>query len=181
MDIARRYDLHTIITELEAVLQIDATDFEEHDVDIILLNVKKRIDKNYHIDLSTYKVDSDELAMSQYRNAVSVFIDNVTRIHGKVCGYGEIARYLTTLQIKVSNINYLGFTKEDLKAALIAMQRKVTQPMTEEVIKAIKEKLSTVNFCWEKRLFLVLVISYDLGFKELTAAIAEILYVGVVR
>lgn len=181
MNIVERYELYSIIQELEVVLQIDGRDFEERDMDKVIRNVKTRINQQYMVDLTDQQVDSEALAMGPYRGALSVFIDNVTRIHGRMCGYGQIARYLNSLHINVGDINYLGFTIESLQQALIVLQRKRTLPMAADAIEAIKDKLSTVNTCFEKRLFILLVVSYELGFKELSATIAEILYLSIVR
>ena len=181
MNITGCYNLHTIICELETILQIDGADLEERNMDVVIRNVKTRISRQYQIELADYKIDSDELAVGPYRNALSIFIDNVARVHGKLSGYGQIARYLTNIQISLSSINYLGFVQTELKALLIALQRKRTAVDTTDAVKAIKDRLGSINICWEKRLFILLIVSEALGFNELTAAIAEILYLSVVR
>ena len=181
MNITECYNIDGIIRELEAAFQIDGSDFEERDIDIVIKNVKTRICRQYQIDLSEHKVDSAEFEVGVYRNAVSIFIDNIARIHAKICGYCQIARYLTSMQVSLSDVNYLGYTEESLKTMLQALQRKATLPMAEDAINSVKLKLSTINNCREKRLFMLAIVSHAIGFNEVTAAVAEILYLGSLR
>lgn len=181
MNITECYDTDSIIRELETAFQINGSDFEERDLDLVIRNVKTRIGRQYQIDLSENKIDSAELEVGVYRNAVSIYIDNIARIHAKLCGLCQIARYMTYVQVSLSSVNYLGYTETTLKTMLVALQRKVTLPMAEEAINSVKVKLGTINNCREKRLFMLIVISHALGFYEVTAAIAEILYLGSMK
>lgn len=181
MNITECYDLHSLIRELEAALQIDGVDFEEKDIDVIIKNVRTRISRQYQINLSEYKIDSAEFDLSESRESVILFIENIARIHAKFCGYAQIERYTTNSSISLSSINWLGFTEDTLKVTLKALQRKVLIPKAIDNIQAIKGKLGTINNCWEKRLFVLMVIASDLGFDELMACIAEILFQGTLK
>ena len=181
MNIADRYDLHEIIKELETALQIDGVDFEERDIDVLIRNIRLKISRQYQINLTDYKVCDTEIELSDFRKSVSLFIDNITRLHSKICGYSQIARFMTSSGISLSSVNYLGFTEETFVKTLLALQRKISQPKAEASIQAIKGKLGTVNNCWEKRLCILLVVSHEIGFYELTASIAEVLYQGTFR
>lgn len=178
MNITERYDLHAIIKELEFAFQIDGPDFEERDIDVMIKNIRKKISREYNIDVVEYKVNSAEVEMSPERGSISLFIDNILRIHSKFCGYEQIERYNTMSGISLSAVNYLGFTEESFEKTLKALQRAVLLPKAETAIEAIKGKLGTVNNCWEKRLCILMIVAHELGFDELTASIAEILYQG---
>lgn len=175
------YNLHDIIRELEVVFQIDGRDFEEKDVDVLLANVKTRISRQYQIDAVSYRIDSDELTMGESRKAVILFVDNVARIHAKLCGYGQILRYNQLNEISLSSINFLGFEESSLKTTLVAMQREYYLPKISENIAAIKTKLGAINNCWEKRLFILAIVACELGFSEVTACIGEILFMGMLK
>ena len=181
MDITSCYDIDSIIREFEAAFQVDGTDFEERDVDVILKNVKTRVGRQYQVDLTEFKIDSPEFDIGVYHNAAALFIDNVARLHAKLCGLCQICRYLTVVNISLSDINFLGYTEESLKTMLQALQRKATLPMAEEAVQSVKRKLGSINNCREKRLFLIMVISYTIGFHEVTASVAELLYLGGLR
>ena len=53
-----------------------------------------------------------------------------------------------------------------------------TVPSIAASMDAIKHKVSNISTCLEKKIFLLLVVSYELGFYELLATLAEIMYLG---
>lgn len=181
MNISGLYSLHDIIREVETVLQIDGKDFEERDIDVIIKNVKMRIGRQHQIDLTNATLDSTSLEIGPYRMPLSIFLDNATRLHSKLCGYCGVMRYQCQKSFDLGDINYLGFVEEDLKSILVRLQRRVTMSEVEPLLKAIKNKLGMVNLCWEKRLFIIMIVAYELGLKEISASVAEILYLNIVR
>lgn len=178
MTISDNYNIDSIITELEVALQIDGSDYAEKDVTRIISNIKKRIARQYQVDLTNTKIDDPTLFVDKYRNASTLFVESVTRIHGMLCGYLQIVRYTTSVLIRPSNVNYLGFNDDSLLNFLALCMRRDTIPSVVESIESVKLKLASVNSCREKRLFIILVVSFELGFYEVMAAVAEILYLG---
>lgn len=181
MNITGEYNLHEIIKELEIAFQIDGSDFEERDMDRFLSSIKTKINRQYNIDISEYPVNSIELDMCAFRESLLIFIENITRIHASLCGSCQISRYLTESEVSLSDVNYLGFTEQKFKETLIALQRKNTQPFASDNVQAIKTRLSSISYSWEKRLCILLVLSWEIGFPEITACIAEILYQSTLR
>jgi len=181
MDITSCYDLHKVIRELETAYQIDESDFVERDMDVMIKHIKAKINQQYAIDISTYKVNATELELVSFRESLKLFISNIARIHSKLCGCCQVDRYLTRTDISLSKINYLGFVESSLVDTLEALQRKTFLPEMEGRIECIKEKLGTISTCWEKRLFVLLVVSWELGFDEVVACIAEILFQSTFR
>ena len=179
MGISDNYDLKEIIKELETAIQIDGVDFELPSVEQLLYEVKRRISRQYQIDLNAVKLNDVALELDASRNSAIVLLDNLTRLHGKLAGYGQILRWKKHTEISLAAINYLGYTEDSLKTALIVLQRSSTQPRAVEALKAIKEKLPAIPMCTEKRLFVLLVVTMDIGCAELAACIAEILYMGM--
>lgn len=172
--------LDGIITELEAALQIDGKDYEEPSFDNILKNVKGRINRTYQIDLSLGKVNDISFESGIYKAAVSLFIDNVASIHARVCAFCQIERYKTTSYVSLSSINYMSYKKESLLKVLKLLQKEKLQlgESASESVDLIKNRLVMIRICREKRLFMIMAIAYELGFNELVASIAEILYLG---
>ncbi|MCI9050729.1 MAG: hypothetical protein HFI05_02205 [Lachnospiraceae bacterium] len=181
MDITGCYSIDAIIRELEIAFQIDGSDFEERDMNIVIQNVKTRIGRQYQIDLTSTKINAIELELGVYRNAIALFIDNIARLHAKICGLCQVERFLTSSQVSLSDVNYLGYTEDSLKTLLVALQRKVTLPLATDAINSIKDKLGSISNCREKRLCLLIIIADAIGFPEVVAAIAEILYIGMIR
>lgn len=123
MNVTECYSLHDIVRELELALQIEDGDLRESDIDRLLANIKKKIDRQYQVDVTNYKVDSAELELSNMQESAALFIENVAGIHSKLCGYCQIRRYLASSEVSLEDINYMGLTRQSLKANLQALQR----------------------------------------------------------
>lgn len=186
MVISDCYRLHDIIRELETALCIDGSYYDERDYDKMLSLIKTGIDREYHLDLSSYKIGDAELSSTVYNTAQVLFVDNIALIHSKICGACQIARYKTHVPLSLVDLNYLGFTRETLKPTLLALQREKILAndknyRAKEAIEAIKAKLVTLNLTWEKRILVLMLVSYDLGMYEITAAIDELLYLSLLE
>lgn len=178
MNIAEIYDINRIIINLEIAFQIDGTDYAEKNIDTIIKNIKNRIIRQYQVDLTNNKITDDAIAMGRSRNQASLFIENVANLHSQLCGYLQIVRYTSYVTVKPINVNYLGFTDKSLMGFLQLCIRQSTIPAAANPMEAVKLKVSSINNCIEKKLFLILIVAYELGFNEVMAAIAEILYLG---
>lgn len=180
MNIKDNYSLSTVLKELEAVLQIDGIDYEEIDSERLLQNVKKRIEKQYQLDLSDTSYGATMVNNMAYQGSLVIFIDNVSRVHSILCGYAQICRFTMEIPISLSSINYMGFTRETLKEVLVSAQVNSKMVAISRAMEAIGEKLATLNLCYEKRLLTCFYVVYKLGLYELTAALAELLYTSMI-
>lgn len=183
MDIKSLYrlnDFDGIITELEAALQIDGKDYEESEFTHIIQNVRTRINRQYQIDLSLGKINDISFESGIYHAAVALFIDNVASIHSRLCALCQIERYTTTSLVNLGVVNYLSYKKESLMKVLQLLQREKTLLGTSasESVSMIENRLAMIRICREKRLFMILIVAYELGFNEIVASVAEILYFG---
>lgn len=178
MDISSLYDINRIIINLEVALQIDGQDYAEKDVNTIIRNVKQRIIRQYQVDLTNCKITDDDLSIGRSRNSAVLFIENVANLHGQLCGYLQIVRYTGEVQIKPINVNYLGFVEKSLMSVLQLAMRRKTVPTLHDAMEAVKIKVGSINNCMEKKIFLIMIVAYELGFNEIMAAAAEILYLG---
>lgn len=180
MEVTEAYDLDNILREAEATFQIDGKDYEEHDLDFVIKNVKQRLGRQARIDFEKYKVTDPEISQGLYRVQAMMLTDSVAMLHGRLCGAVHIQRYLTTSPISLSDVNYLGYTEQSMRAVLMALQRKETAPAAADAIRAIKEKLGAVASCREKRLFMLIIVADAIGYPEIVAVIAEMLYQGII-
>jgi len=181
MDINKLYTtrgIDNIITELEATLQISGEDYEEDNYEDVLKNVKKRINQQHQLDLFRNKVTDVELESSVYKTAVSMFLDGMTLMHAKLCAIGQLMRYNTATEVNLDAINYISYTEDSMKVILETLEREKTIPTAHEAMSAIKGKIMRIKTTREKRLFLIMLICYDIGLNELVATIAEILHMG---
>lgn len=178
MNITDMYDIERILLNLEAALQIDGMDYAEKNIDTILTNVKNRIIRSYQVDLTKCKITDESLSIGRSRNQAALFIENIAQLHAQLCGYLQIVRFNAYVTIRPVNVNYLGFQDKSLMSFLQLCMRQSTIPSMDNAMQAVKLKVSTINNCVEKKLFLIMIVSYELGFNEIMAACAEILYLG---
>ena len=94
MDISSLYDINRIVNNLEVALCIDGVDYAEKDMDVILKNIKNRIIRQYQLDLTSTKITDTALYVGRSRTAAAMFTENIAALHGQLCGYLQIARYL---------------------------------------------------------------------------------------
>ncbi len=178
MVISDLYDIHKLANNLEVALQIDGVDYAEKNIDTVIKNVRNRIISHYQIDLTKTNMADPALYMGKSRNAAILFLENITNLHAQLCGYLQICRYTASFLIKPINVNYLGIDDNDLMNFFQATMRKKTIPAISNAMEVVKQKVSTINACLEKKLLMIMIVSYELGFHELMATIAEIFYLG---
>lgn len=176
MNITEFYDLNEIVQEIELALLMTGDDHHETDLDKVIENVRRRITGHHAINLVDFNLDSIELEMSQSREGVAIYLDNMSRLHAKLCGVVELTRFTKTNRVSLSDINYLGFKPMHVKSTLKAMQSKDKIPSVENNIQAIKGRLSSIDNCMEKRLLVIAVICHELGMDEMMSTIAELLW-----
>lgn len=178
MQIQDMYDINRIVLDIEVALQIDGKDYGEKDVNIIMDNICSRIIRQYQLDLKGKKITDDSLYAGRSRSAAVLFIENLASLHSRLCGYLQIVRFTKQVSIKPITINYMGFTQDSFLSFLIGTMSGATIPNVETAIHAIKDRFGSINSCIEKKLILIMIVSYEFGLYELTGAIAEILYLG---
>lgn len=176
MTITECYDFAELLREAEATLQISGTDYEEADVDRVVMNVRQRISRQHQIDITARKMNDPEIAIGLYQKHALLFVSSAAMLHSKLCGLAQTQRFITASPLSLSKLNWLGYAAQSMKAFLTVLQREATLPSAVDAINSIKEKLPTIGNCMEKRLFMVLVVADAIGFPEIVAAIAEILY-----
>lgn len=172
------YRLEQIVTEIEASYRIDGMFYEEEEYNRILSGVKRNIQREYQIDLSVGKLDNKEYDISPSGSAVRIFLENIASLHSRLCGSIQIMRYHTKTEVSLLNIKYLTITEDCMENILLCLQRKRTILSVDEAVNTLKQKVVNVNTTIEKRLFIIMLISYDLGIYEMVSAIAEVLFLG---
>lgn len=180
-DIVNCYDIDSIIREVEIALQIDGKDYEETDIDVALDSIKERLMRKTQIDFKRFKLTAPEVKDGVYRPQTIMFVSSMALVHSKLAGLTHIQRYLTSTPLSLPSINYMGYTESSMRTLLLALQRKATMPRAEDAVKAIKEQLSVIENCREKRLFMVIIVAYEIGLLEIVSIVAEMLYQSMMK
>lgn len=178
MNISEFYDINKIVLSLEVALQIDGADYAEKNFDTIMNNIYNRIIRQYQVDLRGITIQDQSLYMGSSRNSALLFIENVSNLHGRLCGYAHISRFTGVAMINPMNVNYLGFDDVDFMTLLQFCTQEKYIPKIADAMDSIKLRINTINNCMEKKMILIMLVAYELGFYEVLASIAEILYFG---
>lgn len=170
------HDFYGVVSELEVALCIDGEDYATRDIDMSISKIRQRIQRQYSIDLSGTM--SDTYSGTIIGDEVKNFLDNMKFMYDRVCGCSHYFRYLGQVPVNISKINYLGITKESMLSVLKLLQCEGRHESLSSAMEQIKSKIGTIPMSIEKKLYMILYISYKLELYELSAAVAEILYLG---
>lgn len=170
------HDFYGVITELEVAFCIDGEDYATRDVDMAITKIKQRLQRQYSIDLSG-SID-DTYAGTIIGDEVKNFLDNMHYMYNRISGCGQYFRYVGKVPINLSKINYMGITKDSMLSVLKLLQCEGRHDSLSSAMEQIKAKIGTIPMSIEKKMFMCLYVSYILELYEMSAAIAEILYLG---
>lgn len=170
------HDFFGVVSELEVALCIDGEDYATRDIDMAMSRIKQRLQRQYSIDLSGSMNETYSGAI--IGEEVKNFIDNMQYMYNRICGCSHYFRYIGQVPINLSKINYLGITKESMLSVLKLLQCEGRQDSLSNSMEQIKSKIGTIPMSSEKKLYMILYVSYTLELFELSATIAEILYLG---
>lgn len=170
------HDFFGVVSEMEVALCIDGEDYATRDVDMSITRIKQRIQRQYSLDLSGTL--SEMYAGSLIGEEVKNFLDNMQFMYNRICGCSHYFRYIGQVPINLSKINYLGITKESMLAVLKLLQIEGRHESLNGPMEQIKSKIGTIPMSIEKKLYMILYVSHTMELYELSAVIAEILYLG---
>jgi hypothetical protein len=171
------HDFYGVINEIEVALCIDGEDYASRDIDIATSRIIKRLQRNYSIDFNINNMNNVYFG-SSLGDETKIFLDNIKFLYDRISGCSHYFRYIGQIPINLSKINYLGITKESMLGVLKLLQCEGKHNSMSNAMEQIKSKIGTISMSTEKKLYMILYISYILELYELTAVIAEILYLG---
>lgn len=181
MRIQDNISIESITRELETALCIDAQDYEIQSFDEICENVKRRIKINYQVDVSTSAFDEESSSIiGPDRRAASTFLSSIASLYANVCAYGHIVRFRQRNDVDLRKVKCFGYVEYTLKAALFAGQSERTMAGAENALRTVVDNIYSVQFCLEKRLFIIAMVAYEFKLKELSACIFEILSLSLI-
>lgn len=171
------YSLERILEETETILSIEAIDVNSKSFDTLLEKVRVNINRQYNIDLREGKQLSEQLDnLGVCKTTASVFMENLTMMHSKICGLTNILRFTRQTEVALNHISYCGVAVNSMLEALQYLQADRSYRKAEITIKYLEKQITEVMTCNEKRLLVILLIAFELGIEEIVMAIAEYLY-----
>lgn len=182
MTITDNLRLSDIINALEVTLQIDGTDYGLTDINLIYENIYKRMQRQYQLDLRDTKLTDDALYIGPTRESAVLLMDNISQLYAKLAGYTYSLKFRidksvqtnNIIEIRGVNINRCQASVKSFKGFMSRCRVAGQIGPLEPSVTYMEQKFGNLVKCNEKRILLIMLLSYRLGLYELVAVIADI-------
>lgn len=178
--IADLFSLGDILLDCEATLRLQYDEGNQNNVAAILKSAKERLENAYQcrLDEPVYVVQAKNALVA---NDLEIFIKEASSCIERLCTLVVLTLYSKRPPVNLSDVNYLGFTRESLTMALRYMQDKVRYAERTPLLPPLKNALNNIEMSHVKRLFIIMLAFENLGLEEGVAACASLLYLGGVE
>lgn len=165
-----------MLTSLESTLKIDYTGDDR--VSDVLDNAVKALESFYACDFDK-DVFSLRAENQLYADNLNMFLKDVKQCLAEMSLFNQLKLFHKNIAFNLSDINYLGSSKQLLLTSLRYLQDQAEQQRKrEDVIKPLTAALNNVPQCQPKRLFVIMLMFDRLGIQEGVAITAQLLYIG---
>ena len=186
MTITDNMRLGDIINKLEATLQIDGTDYALTNINEVYTNIYTRIQRQYQLDLRDIQLTDDALYIGPTRESAVLLMDNISQIYAKLAGYCYSLNFRlddsvsagSLVEIRGERINRCSTSKKGFVGFMSNCRVASTIKTMDIEIRYIEQKFGNITKCNEKRLLLIMLLSYHLGLYELVCVIADLFMIG---
>jgi hypothetical protein len=167
-------DLSSILISFESTLRIEHT---ETDAEKIIRNSKAAIEAAYQVKLddTVYAVQARSSFVS---DSLDLFLAQLKEPVRELAFFTVAMVFFKRSPISLRDVNYLGFAEETLRKTLKYLQDANLYEHRGKFIPAYRQACGNLDWCDEKRLFVVLLVLEALGIKEAVAVAAYCLYAG---
>lgn len=170
------FSFMNMLTSFESTLKIDYTGDDK---------VSDVIDRAIKSLESTYGCDFDKDVFSlraenqlQASN-IDMFLRDVKQCLAEMSFFNQLKLFHKNIAFNLSDINYLGSSKQLLLTSLRYLQDQAEQVRKrDDIIGPLMAALNNVPQCQPKRLFVFLLMFDRLGIQEGVAIVAQLLYLG---
>ena len=185
MNISDNYRLSDILLKLELALQIDGQDYNERDVEIIMSNIYKRIQRQYQLDLTQTMLTDEALYIGPTRQSAVLFMDNLSDWFSKLAAYSILLNYKLdgtnsnmVIEVMPRNIQYCSASRKGFMGFMSKCRVQQLIPTQDVIFKWLEGQFGSFSKCIEKRLILIMLVAYRLGLYEFICVIANIFLIG---
>lgn len=172
----KNISFNSILTSLESTLSIEMG--SNTTVADTIQSAKDRLENTYacKLDKDVFTIQNESQLVA---DNISILLRDVEQCLKSLSFYMYLKLFHTNMGITLSDVNYLGYDKESLLTALnYLMYSKTYKAHAEEIISSLYDTLNNINMCSVKRLFISMIMLYELGISEGVGVIAHFLYVG---
>lgn len=167
---------NNILTSLESTLSIEM--LGDMTVSEIIDAAVQRLENTYAftLDRDVYTLQSESQLTA---DKIDALLKDVQQCLAMLSFYTNLKIFHTNMVITLSDVNYLGYAKEQLLTALkYLMYENEYRKHSTEIITPLYNTLNNIPMCSVKRMFIILLMLARLGISEGVAIMAQLLYVG---
>jgi hypothetical protein len=167
-------NLADILIGLENALKIE---YKEKDVERIKSAARQRLEAAFQVRIvgSIYETQASNRLVG---DNLSILLASVMEGMKSLALLLSVTMFDRKLGMTVRDINYIGFAKENLQAALKFLQDEVLYETRDSFFPQIVQATGHVEMSTIKRLLVIMIVMEDLGIKEGVGLIAQYLYLG---
>lgn len=165
-----------ILVSLESTLKIEATG--EQRAEEIIDAAIDRLSNTYSctFDRDVYTLQAENQLQAE---KINLLLKDVQQCLAELSLYINLKLYHKNLAFTLADVNYLGYSKNQLNTALKYLQDETLAAQYHaETIKPFYNTLNSISMCSIKRLFLVMLMLDRLGINEGVSIVAQLLYLG---
>ena len=167
-----------VLEDIDAILGIAGEVYSIQDSGILLKTLKSTLARKYRLPLNVEAKSDKGLYKGVSGSDLELFNSDVDTIHANLSQLCSVLLYSNTIPVRLSDINYLAFTKDSMGSLLRLLMMERTMGMAGDAVGRISDKVVTMPMSLAKRYFVLLALTYDLELYYVTAVIAQILYIG---
>lgn len=165
-----------MLTSAESTLKIDYMGDDK--VADVISNAVRALESTYGCD---FDKDVFSLRAENQLNAdnLNVFLRDVKQVLAEMSFFNQLKLFHKNIAFNLSDINYLGSSKQLLMTHLRYLQDQAEQQLKhDDVIPPLTAALNNIPQCQPKRLFVIMLMFDRLGIQEGVAITAQLLYIG---
>lgn len=168
--------INNVLISLEGVLQLEAV--EEATISEVIESAVHRLENKFAVtfDRDVYALQSANQLTAE---SLSYFLKDMLQALSQLSMYNQLKIYHKNLTFTLSDINYLGYSREQLLTALRYLQDSTEyKKHHDDIVKPLYTALNNIPICSVKRLFIIMLMLDRLGVVEGVAIVAQLLYLG---
>lgn len=168
--------LNNSLVSLESVLKIEIDG--EAKVKETVEDAIRRLENTYNctLDKDVYTLQKENMLTE---DKINLFLRDVKQVLADFSLYMNVCIYAKSMCITLSDVNYLGYDREELLTYLKYFQdEQQYKQYGPELVPVLYNVLNNIGICAVKRLFIVLLMLERLGITEGVAIISQFLYLG---
>lgn len=168
--------INSILISMESTLKIEAD--PDLKVSEVLDASIKRLENMYActFDRDIYTLQGENQLIA---DNLSLLLKDVQQCLAQLSLFISLKLFHKNLGLSLADINYIGYSREQLLTALRYLQDETQyKKYGAEIVSPLHNSLNNVSMCAIKRLFIVLLMFDRLGLTEGVAIVAQLLYLG---